>query len=789
MTASRRGIVKWMSLLLVVALLAGACVPIQPLPAEGAAAPAPAPDADPLAGDWSGAIQVAGIALAIALHLVADGSGGYSATLDIPQQGAAGLPVGNLSVEGDTLLFTILDGAQQATFSGVLEGDAITGAFSQAGQEGSFTLARAAAVAGSTEEPAAGATGIDSTFTNAAGAFSVPVPTGFTVSEENGIVTLLGPEAGMTVHIVAVPSADVEAAIDAAWQQVDPTFDLEILQTVEPPASAGYERILVHTYDTGGNARIVQVAGLLYSGVTYVMIYDLSLEAVQRRSAQIQIIDSGFKVLAMDQETLAPEDMAELTPELIAEWEAFITDTLATFEVPGAVVGLVQGGELVYANGFGYADLAAQTPMTADTHMMIGSTGKSLTTMMMATLVDDGLMTWDTPARDLFPSFTVKDPALSETITMRNLVCACTGVPRRDFEFLFNFSSLDADAVIASLADFEFFTDFGEAFQYSNQMVATAGYIAGHVAQPDIADLAEAYAAALAERVTGPLGMTNTTMSFADVEARGQYATPHGLLLTGGVGPISLEIERSLEPIGPAGAHWSTLNDMARYMVAQLNPGVAADGTRVVSEQNLLVTRLPQVQISADTAYGLGWMVGAWRGLPMIEHGGNTLGFTSDFSFLPTADLGIILLTNAQAANSATGAIRLFLLQRLFGVDETAAAMVTFMRQQMDDSQARLDERIAGALDPAEVEPFVGAYTNAALGDLTLTLDDGGAVANFGEIVSAIVPFNTQEGARDGFILADPPVPGLALRLIMDGETPTLVLGEGLTAYTFTPVE
>ncbi|MGL4650499.1 MAG: serine hydrolase domain-containing protein, partial [Caldilineaceae bacterium] len=459
-----------------------------------------------------------------------------------------------------------------------------------------------------------------------------------------------------------------------------------------------------NVYKTGDDTHIVQAAGLLFNGTTFVTVYDLTLEAAQRRSSQLSIVDSGFKVLSMEEETVQVEEMAALTPEMIAEWESFIEATMATFEVPGAVVGVVQGNELVYAQGFGFADAEQQIPMTPETHMMIGSTSKSFATLMMAQLVDEGLMTWDTPARQLFPDFAVKDPALSETITMRNLVCACTGVPRRDLEFIFNFSELDADDVVASLREFEFFTDFGEAFQYSNQMVTTGGYIAGHVAEPEIADLTEAYNTALAARVTGPLGMANTTFSLDEVLARGDFATPHGLVLEGGVEPIPLAYEQSLDPIAPAGALWSTLDDMARYMVLQLNNGATPEGEQIVSEANLLVTRVPQVKINAEASYGLGWMIGSWRGLPMIEHGGNTLGFTSDFAFLPTADTGVIVMANAQAANVFTNAARMWLLHELFGVEDKVQENVDFYRTQMDDAQSRLDEQIGGALDLVEVE-------------------------------------------------------------------------------------
>ena len=84
---------------------------------------------------------------------------------------------------------------------------------------------------------------------------------------------------------------------------------------------------------------------------------------------------------------------------------------------------------MVYLKGFGVRELGKPEPVTPDTLMMIGSTGKTMTTMMMATLVDDGKMTWDTPAVEILPNFAVADPELSQKITMRNLVCACTGVP------------------------------------------------------------------------------------------------------------------------------------------------------------------------------------------------------------------------------------------------------------------------------------------------------------------------------------------------------------------------
>ena len=111
-------------------------------------------------------------------------------------------------------------------------------------------------------------------------------------------------------------------------------------------------------------------------------------------------------------------------------------------------------------------------PVDADTRMMIGSATKPMTTLMAATKVDDGTITWDTPVVEILPAFRLADAEISETVTLRNLFCACSGVPRRDLEFIFNANDLTPEELIGTLADFELTTGFGEVFQYSNQMAA-----------------------------------------------------------------------------------------------------------------------------------------------------------------------------------------------------------------------------------------------------------------------------------------------------------------------------
>jgi len=409
----------------------------------------------------------------------------------------------------------------------------------------------------------------------------------------------------------------------------------------------------------------------------------------------------------------------------------------------------------------------------------------------MGTLVDQGKMTWDTPVIDVLPEFAVSDPELTQSITLRNLVCACTGVPRRDFELFFNADDLSAEAIVQSLATFEFFTDFGEAFQYSNQLVATGGYAAAAADGADYGNLFDGYRQSLQENVLTPIGMGNTTLSFDEVRARDNYAMPHSLGLDGTYAPLPLHFEEILTPVAPAGAHWSTLEDMTRYLLTELRVGVAPDGTRVVSEENLRETWQPQVAVNADTDYGLGWLISDYKGLQLINHGGNTLGFTSSFGFLPAVDLGVVVLSNSQGANYFTESVRTRLLELIFDQEPAAAATMQFVYEQMQRQSEDLT-RLRDAVDPAAVEPYLGTYHNAALGTLELRMDEDALIADAGEFAVPLLPFAERDDPETlaGYLATEAPIAGLLFEFEEnDAGAPVVKFGQGAVAYTFARVE
>ena len=492
-----------------------------------------------------------------------------------------------------------------------------------------------------------------------------------------------------------------------------------------------------------------------------------------------------------------------LTEEQLAEFEAYIADMLELTGVPGAAVAVVQNGEVVYQQGFGVRALGADHPVTPETLMMIGSITKPMTATLAATLVDDLALTWDTPVVELLPEFTVADPELTQRLTVRNAFCACTGLPQRDPEFIFNSFTLTPERLITSVQAFPLTAPLGEAFQYSNQLFAIGGYAAAEAATNESqVDLYDAYVTAMEERLLDPLGMTRSTFALDRVFASGNYAQPHGQSLTGVYRPASLaDDQRHVTAVAPAGALWSSVVDMARYVQMELAAGLAPDGTRVVSRENLEETWRTQVVIPApdnpnvpqefvDTAqgYGLGWALGEYRGQRLLWHSGGTFGYGSQLALLPDADLGLVILTNGINPELFKLAVQFRLFELAHGQPATFDPIIRTVIAGGAQQAAGLEQQL-GPVDPTAIAPYLGRYTHEILGEVELTRHGDLLILNAGEFQAELKLLREAEGPGLTFLSSDLPLTGIStVTFEQDSGTPVMSFTDPTTgeAYAFT---
>lgn len=501
-----------------------------------------------------------------------------------------------------------------------------------------------------------------------------------------------------------------------------------------------------------------------------------------------------------------------LTGEHLATFERYVAEKVAELGVPGVAVGVVQGGEVAFLQGFGVRELGRPEPVTADTLLRIGSVTKSFSSLLVATLVDTGQVTWDTPLIDLLPTFAVEDADLTPRLTVEDAFCACSGLPRRDLEFIFPANELTPERMIASMADLPLTAPFGEKYQYNNQLVAAGGFAAGVADGGSAEALGHSYAIALRDRVLNSIGMPRTTYDLSEVVAGNDYASPHAPDLFGEVHPVSLMMDDTwLVPVAPSGALWSSAREMVRYVQTELGHGVGPDGGQVVSAENLERTWQPGVALPAAPGgppemaafaqhYGLGWVVGAYGGQRTIWHSGGTLGFSSLVTFLPEAELGVVVLTNGSGtAGQLIYAIVFRLLELLFDQPATMDALLEANLAAVANGRADLLATI-GQADPAAVTPFLGTYTNPALGDLTLTLRGDTLTFASGPYRSALLPQMAEDGSVAGYLIVDPPLSGFPPQGVFtfeagDDGQPHVVLtvtadgGDPDLVYGYEPVE
>jgi CubicO group peptidase (beta-lactamase class C family) len=629
----------------------------------------------------------------------------------------------------------------------------------------------------------------ETTVTTASGAtFKVPKGWWVTQGGAGGVIVLEDPDRQLKATLVETTEPDPLKAIDAAWQATEPGFALKPLHDPQqPPPIRGWDSITNVDYETkAADHRGVGATARRYGTTTYVYVLDGDIAAFGRRGAQLDRALWTFAPPGMKEESFAGKTPRAIDDTRARELDAFIEQSRTTFGVPGVAVAIVQGGRVVYEKGFGVRAAGKKDPVTPSTLFMMGSITKSMTTMMEASLVDAGTLKWDTPVTTLLPDFALADANVTKKLVLWQTACACTGMPRRDLEFIFEYAHESPEQRIASMKGMAPTTGFGETFQYSNLMVAAGGYAAAHAFDPK-KSFNDAYGEAMKAKVFGPIGMKSTTLDFAAAQ-RAEHAMPHGESVDGTLRSIPLAEEEFVTPLRPAGASWSNLKDMERYVMTEIAKGVTPEGKRVVSEANLLEQRKGRVRSGELTSYALGLEVGTFRDLPSVAHNGGTFGFTTQMFILPEQGIALVTLTNSSAMGWAVNeTVHRKVMEELFeGAKPLADARVEYFAKQRKDDVAKTMERITAQPDAAWLADLAGTYSSPDLGKVTVTAGAKGGRFDAGEWSSAIGQKRDVDGTIK-VVLMDPPLAGMELLIGGDDAAHrTLTLLDDQVKYVFT---
>ena len=324
-----------------------------------------------------------------------------------------------------------------------------------------------------------------------------------------------------------------------------------------------------------------------------------------------------------------------------AEIDAYIEEQLEALNIPGASLAIIEGDQIVHLKGFGVSGPAGETP-TPQTPFFICSLTKSFTALAVMQLVEAGKIELDAPVQRYLPWFTLADPEAAAQITVRHLLVQSSGLSQTTgWKTMVNFDdSPDASEKQArELATFKPKRPVGSAFEYSNTNYSLLGLIIE-------AASGETYADYVQNHIFAPLEMTHTYTSKA-VAKQDNMST--GYISWFG---IPMPVPNLPYPSGSlsAGQLISSTEDMAHYLIAQLNGGHYGDA-QILSPAGIAEMHSPGMDANSMGVdlgdYGMGWIITSTSHGDLIWHDGTNPDYFSYMALLPHQNRGMVLLVNA----------------------------------------------------------------------------------------------------------------------------------------------
>lgn len=378
---------------------------------------------------------------------------------------------------------------------------------------------------------------------------------------------------------------------------------------------------------------------------------------------------------ADSRENIAP---LEGYAEVAAELRSLIEHEMADKGLPAVSIALVDDQQVVWAQGFGFADAAQQRPATAATVYRVGSVSKLFTDIGIMQLVEKGDIDLDAPVSRYLPDFQPTNP-FGTPITLRQLMAHRAGLVREPpAGHYFDSTGTTLAETVAGLNGIPLVYAPETRTKYSNAGIAVVGYVLEKTQ-------GKPFAAYLQEAVLAPLGMTHS--SFApQPDLRARLAEAQMWSYDGRTFPAPV-FELGM---APAGSMYATVLDLGRFMTVLFNRGKG-----VLRPETLDTMWTPQFAApGAREGYGIGWRLSSLDERRMVGHGGAIYGFATQLHLLPDDKLGVVVVTALDGANDvmeriAEHALRLLLARRA-GQPLPAIALP----QAVDSLQARrLDGR------------------------------------------------------------------------------------------------
>ena len=434
------------------------------------------------------------------------------------------------------------------------------------------------------------------------------------------------------------------------------------------------------------------------------------------------ILVAPFCVAAPEKSHVTSEQVTHAVQEV----EKLAQKQIDQNALPGLAIAVVFQDKVVYAKGFGVRDVNTKARVDADTVFQLASVSKPIGSTVIAALVGEGKISWDSKLNALDPSFEMFDSWVTREITIRDMYAHRSGLPDHAGDLLEDLGFTRAE-ILFRLRYQHPDSSFRSHYAYTNFGMTEGGLAAAK-------GYGVEWEEACALKLYKPLGMTSTSSRYADFVARGNKALGHVLVNA----KWEQKFKRDPDAQSPTGGVSSSVNDVAKWIRLQLVNG-KFDGKQIVSEKPLAETHHPQMLTGFNPFtkmpifYGLGWNVSYdQQGRLRLSHSGAfDLGAATFVNLVPAEQLGIVVLTNgyplgiAEALGTVFSDTALYgkptqdwfpLFKQLFANPATIGTVLGFDYSKPPASPAPALQNSA----------YLGKYTNDFFGDIAIVETEGG---------------------------------------------------------------
>ena len=406
--------------------------------------------------------------------------------------------------------------------------------------------------------------------------------------------------------------------------------------------------------------------------------------------------------------------------------DKYIERAMQTWNVPGIAVCIVKDGKVVVSKGYGYRNVEKKLPVTDQTLFQIASNSKAFTGTALAMLEKEGKLKLDDKVTSFMPWFKLNDDYATKEVTVRDLLCHRIGLKTFQGDFLNWGSNLSRRDIMNKMSTHKLQYPFRYKYGYCNGAFLTAGEIIPLVADTSWDDF-------LKYRFFKPLKMNRTSSFYQNMLNDSNACIPYTLVNN----KLTILPLTNIDNLGPAASISSCVNDMANWLLLQLDSG-RFNGTSLIPFSAIQETRKPQILVnqlsSMDpskhfSAYGLGWELSDYHGRKIIEHDGGANGFVTGVGLVPEENLGVVVLTNTDA-NWIYDGIRKQIIDAYLNVSyrDYNALFYSFYEENVKEDKNTVDayEARVNKMNTLStpLSNFVGSYVNEVYGKMEIKVID-----------------------------------------------------------------